>query len=427
VPTVYFIGKMLWSKGIGSLMELLKYAEEVAELKVKVDMYGGGPSKDEALVRAKTLDLDMSFHGPIDHSSLASSHKIFVNPSVSEVLCTTVAEALAMGKFVVVPSHPSNDFFAQFPNCLLYANKEEFVGNLYFALTHSPEPLSKEYTNALSWEAATERFAAAGSISMNEAEAFASIPNADAGIEIDLPPLIEDEQRRKQISTTLKKNRFRFRQFRSKLSQEIQQSNVLPKNIQHRLVKELDERLDLDFDSLFGSTKVRIQLSPAELDEQLLDLYNTIAEGEFGDVFRVIGGGAEVGRQQHYLKQQALAVRRNALQKSAKNELSDVSLGSERHDSPTFDEDLGTGEYLSATKWVKGALRRNFQHGQTFLPKTKLKNDQKEDGSTNLRMSFSHSIARTKAKKTDLHCCVHINPISSMHMSLRSTFLSPLI
>lgn len=127
-PKVYFIGKMLWSKGIGSLMELLKYAEESADLSIKFDMYGGGPDLEEAKKRSSKLDLSMDFHGPIDHAALAPTHKIFVNPSLSEVLCTTVAEALAMGKFVIVPSHPSNDFFAQFPNCLTYANKEEFVG-----------------------------------------------------------------------------------------------------------------------------------------------------------------------------------------------------------------------------------------------------------------------------------------------------------
>ncbi len=127
-PTVYFIGKMLWSKGLNSLMDLMKYAEESAGLKVKVDMYGGGPNKDEASAKSAKMGLDMPFHGPIDHSELAWTHKVFVNPSLSEVLCTTVAEALAMGKFVVVPSHPSNDFFAQFPNCLPYSNKEEFVG-----------------------------------------------------------------------------------------------------------------------------------------------------------------------------------------------------------------------------------------------------------------------------------------------------------
>ena len=116
-------------------------------------MYGGGPDKDAADAKASKLGLDMPFHGPIDHAELGGTHKvsavdqwisgfdspftdcgvffpnqIFINPSTSEVLCTTVAEALAMGKFVILPSHPSNDFFAQFPNCLPYATKEEFVG-----------------------------------------------------------------------------------------------------------------------------------------------------------------------------------------------------------------------------------------------------------------------------------------------------------
>jgi hypothetical protein len=113
-----------------------------------------------------------------------------------------------MGKFVVVPSHPSNDFFAQFPNCLTYTNKEEFVGkpypmiepdvmsksynvlftnsgNLYYALTHSPEPMEGEYLHALSWEAATQRLEAAGSVPVNEAELMKeALTSEEAGIEV---------------------------------------------------------------------------------------------------------------------------------------------------------------------------------------------------------------------------------------------------
>ena len=75
-PTVYFIGKMLWSKGLGSLMELVKYAEESAGLKVKIDMYGGGPNLDEASAKAEKMGLDMPFHGPIDHAELGWTHKV---------------------------------------------------------------------------------------------------------------------------------------------------------------------------------------------------------------------------------------------------------------------------------------------------------------------------------------------------------------
>ena len=75
-PTIYFIGKMLWSKGIGSLMDLMKYAEETSGLKLKVDMYGGGPDKEDAESRAQKLNLEMTFHGPIDHAALCSTHKV---------------------------------------------------------------------------------------------------------------------------------------------------------------------------------------------------------------------------------------------------------------------------------------------------------------------------------------------------------------
>ena len=75
-PKVYFIGKMLWSKGIDSLMELLKYAEESADLKVDFDMYGGGPNFEEAKKRSEKLELSMTFHGPLDHAALAPTHKV---------------------------------------------------------------------------------------------------------------------------------------------------------------------------------------------------------------------------------------------------------------------------------------------------------------------------------------------------------------
>ncbi len=75
-PSVYFIGKMLWSKGIGSLMDLLQYAEETAGIKLQVDMYGGGPDKEAAEKRKDSLGVNMTFHGPIDHAELAFTHKV---------------------------------------------------------------------------------------------------------------------------------------------------------------------------------------------------------------------------------------------------------------------------------------------------------------------------------------------------------------
>lgn len=52
-------------------------------------------------------------------------------------------------------------------------------------MTHSPEPLSVEYTYALSWKAACKRFEAAGGISVEEAGALKeAIATEDASIEV---------------------------------------------------------------------------------------------------------------------------------------------------------------------------------------------------------------------------------------------------
>ena len=59
------------------------------------------------------------------------------------------------------------------------------TGNLYYALTHSPEPLTKDDSYALSWEAATERLEAAASIPVNEANLMnEALSSKAAGVEV---------------------------------------------------------------------------------------------------------------------------------------------------------------------------------------------------------------------------------------------------
>uniref|UniRef100_A0A0D6QVP2 Digalactosyldiacylglycerol synthase 1, chloroplastic n=1 Tax=Araucaria cunninghamii TaxID=56994 RepID=A0A0D6QVP2_ARACU len=154
----YFLGKMVWGKGYKELVDLLaKHKDELDGF--NIDVFGNGEDSIEVQSAAQKLKLNMKFHQGRDHADESlHSYKVFINPSISDVLCTATAEALAMGKIVICADHPSNEFFGSFPNCLMYKNSEEFVKKVKEALAAEPLPLSAEEQYRLSWEAATERF-----------------------------------------------------------------------------------------------------------------------------------------------------------------------------------------------------------------------------------------------------------------------------
>ncbi|KAL3755552.1 hypothetical protein ACJRO7_002583 [Eucalyptus globulus] len=154
----YFLGKMVWAKGYRELIDLL--AMHKSDLDgFKLDVFGNGEDAREVQSAARRLNLNLNFLKGRDHADDSlHGYKVFINPSVSDVLCTATAEALAMGKFVVCADHPSNEFFRSFPNCLTYRTSEDFVAKVKEALANEPRPLTPEQRYNLSWEAATQRF-----------------------------------------------------------------------------------------------------------------------------------------------------------------------------------------------------------------------------------------------------------------------------
>nr|XP_009416175.1 PREDICTED: digalactosyldiacylglycerol synthase 2, chloroplastic-like isoform X3 [Musa acuminata subsp. malaccensis] len=173
---VYFIGKMIWSKGYTELLQLLsEHQNEFSDL--QVDLHGNGEDFDEIQDSFSKLTLDVRIYSGRDHvDPLFHKYKVFVNPSTTDVVCTTTAEALAMGKIVICASHPSNEFFKQFPNCHMYNTSHEFVKLTLEALAEQPVPLTDDLRHALSWEAATERFVEAAEL--NEVFQEKALPSA---------------------------------------------------------------------------------------------------------------------------------------------------------------------------------------------------------------------------------------------------------
>ena len=214
---IYFIGKLLWAKGLDKLLDLQACYKKHTGSYWEMDIFGSGADQDDIqraylgqeydnrereqqrrrqqqeedsassvptkqrlqFFRRFRQPIPARFMGRLDHASVGGRYKIFVNPSVTEVLCTTSAEAIAMGKWVILPKHSSNEFFLQFDNCLQYSNKTQFVKLLRYAVAHKPPRCPNGYP-ALTWQAATERLIETACLSKREKQRCERLqPNKD--------------------------------------------------------------------------------------------------------------------------------------------------------------------------------------------------------------------------------------------------------
>jgi hypothetical protein len=170
LATTSAVGKLTDTlASLGFNIAFSKETQEDAVNSSKPNSFHFDPPKSRFELRRHPIPA--RFLGLKDHAMIRDTeHKIFLNLSETEVLCTTTAEALAMGKFVIIPSHPSNIFFTQFPNCLSFKTKEECVEQIKWALESDPQPLSDEHRYTLSWDGAIKRLYKASALTKTEVE-----------------------------------------------------------------------------------------------------------------------------------------------------------------------------------------------------------------------------------------------------------------
>eukprot|EP00930_Biecheleria_cincta_P071225 TRINITY_DN58738_c0_g1_i1.p1 TRINITY_DN58738_c0_g1~~TRINITY_DN58738_c0_g1_i1.p1 ORF type:complete len:654 (-),score=86.08 TRINITY_DN58738_c0_g1_i1:176-2137(-) len=174
---VYFIGKAVMAKGWMQLIKLLSKVPASDLREIRIDGYGSGPDSEAIAQGVSTLNQDHGSAGPltqlypgVDHADKCfENYKVLVNPSTTEMLCTVTMEALAMGKRVVIPDHPSNRFFkTNFPDrCSFFVPGDavSFADALHAALAcDGPQALPAESQRVLSWDAALERLCDAAQV-----------------------------------------------------------------------------------------------------------------------------------------------------------------------------------------------------------------------------------------------------------------------
>ena len=90
----YFVGKLAWAKGLDILLDFMKSIKMKNGKVFPIDIYGHGPHEEEIKKLAENYKIPAYFFGGKDHAQL-KDYKLFINPSISEVLCTAIVEVIS--------------------------------------------------------------------------------------------------------------------------------------------------------------------------------------------------------------------------------------------------------------------------------------------------------------------------------------------
>jgi len=217
-PKAYFLAKSVLQKGWENLLRTLEDLPSTGEEEaLRLDLFGSGPDRKVIAERAAQMNHQgrskLRLFAGADHADERFQHySVLVNPSTTEMLCTVTAEALAMGKRVVLPRHPSNEFFkAHFlDRCHFYAVEDpaSFVAAVRAAeAAGPPQPLPAHSQAILSWDAALERLIGASEVRVLSGAFSRPSQVASARLAYDMHKGIQTEM--PQISDLLKESTLR--------------------------------------------------------------------------------------------------------------------------------------------------------------------------------------------------------------------------
>jgi len=132
---IYFLGRLVWDKGLAAVIELACRSGH------SIDVYGYGQDAAAIEAEAARRKAPLRFMGPAASPwEWLPNYRVYINPAVSEVLTTAVADALVAGRHAVLPRCPANQPFLGYPNVHAYDDLDGAVAALETALATPPEP-----------------------------------------------------------------------------------------------------------------------------------------------------------------------------------------------------------------------------------------------------------------------------------------------